>query len=87
MTKCLDGVSISLCEYTNGLRMCYCICESVNRQFLTLRNSVIKDSTIFGRHVIPVSIRVVKEIGSWADLLIHCGKPAELILFEDTLRD
>ncbi len=67
MTKSLDGVSMSLTKYTTGLRMCYGIAESVDVKFLTLRNSVIKDSTIFGKRVIPVSIRVVKEIGCWAD--------------------
>ena len=66
--------------------MCFGIAESVDQQFLTLRNSVIKDSTVFGRMVVPCSIAVVKEIYSWTDNLKMCESLQDFLDMGEALR-
>ena len=67
--------------------MCFGIAESVDKHFLTLRNSVIKDSTVFGRMVVPVSIVVVKEIYNWTEMLKLCNNPQDFLDMGEVLQE
>ena len=48
---------------------------------------MVKDSTIFGRMVIPVSNVVIKEIYSWIDMLKLCDNPQEFLEMEEALKE
>ena len=61
--------------------------DIVDKDFLHLRHSVLKDSTPFSRMVIPVSYVVFKEIYSLTDMIKLCDNPEDFLNMGEALKE
>ena len=83
----LGDAAESLLIYSNGLRSCFGANESADSKFTELRNTVVQDSTAFGKIVAPVSIVVMKELYSMTEFLKMCENPDDFIGMAEVLKE